>query len=378
MPDGLIVVLHADQKPPLEISLADVEDGFSDGLGTVQVEVPEGGNGASVGEGQRFRSVEGARVLDETTGQGGVHIPRLRPRLSLRVADEAPAKYQALPIARVRDNGGEFIQEDYVPPCSVVEPGSLLEKRCRSLASEVRRKAVYVAKKAALAANDGDSDGAGSSLLENRQKALALNAGLLQLEAVIRADCFHPHELYLALCHVAGHVTVLRNSMEPPDPPRAYDHKELLATFAPVENFIMEALQSGVHERYLDRRFVRDKDVFSIRVHDEWLRSPLLVEARPSRNVGREALLSWLKDSLIGTESSIVRLQQNRIPGAGREEYESADLIPAPGAVLMRIDLDARYIKAEEELRILNPDAKGAEPAEMILYVEIQASKVKV
>ena len=238
-PDGLILELDPEQKPALEISLADLEEGFTASVGTVQLVVPSRSDRAQVGEAERYRSVQGSPVPDETTGQGAEHIPRLRPRLSLLVADEAPAMYQALPIARVRDDAGEFRFEEYTPPSPFVRSGDVLEKRCREVAEDIRRKAGQLAQKAAFA-----GAGAGPA---SRQFAFALNAGLLQLEAVLHSERCHPRDLYVALCHVAGYVTVLTATMAAPLLPR-YNHRDLLAVFAPVLDFIQRALRQGLPE----------------------------------------------------------------------------------------------------------------------------------
>ena len=72
------------------------------------------------GEFPRYRSVEGAPVVDESSGEGDVFIPRLRPCPVLLIAEAPSQRYAALPIARVQRSDDKFsLDESYEPPALV-------------------------------------------------------------------------------------------------------------------------------------------------------------------------------------------------------------------------------------------------------------------
>nr|MDP9121335.1 type VI secretion system baseplate subunit TssK [Acidobacteriota bacterium] len=102
MPDGLLV-FRPDDPSALEIDLTAFAEAMKGRPLAVHLAVPARRQGLSPvrGELPRYESFEGPAIADETSGDGDLRIPRLRPRLCLLAAEVPPQKYVSFPLARV-------------------------------------------------------------------------------------------------------------------------------------------------------------------------------------------------------------------------------------------------------------------------------------
>ena len=77
--------------------------------------------------------------------------------------------------------------------------------------------------------------------------------------------------------------------------------------------------------------------------------------------------------ALIGSNTRIHAIRQNRILGAAREPIAEApeiDLLAPPNVLLFRVEVDPATIAAEGELNVIGPSLqqRAGEPLELLLY----------
>jgi type VI secretion system protein ImpJ len=130
--DGTIVNLAADD---LELRLAlagfpELERGQPLRIWLVLPTRHAGADGHD--DDSRFRSVEGPLVWDETTGEGRMRMPVLRPRLRLLAVERPPRKYTSLPLFEVRRERDLIVLADYEPPRLAIGDAPALLAECRA------------------------------------------------------------------------------------------------------------------------------------------------------------------------------------------------------------------------------------------------------
>nr|MDQ5835345.1 type VI secretion system baseplate subunit TssK [Acidobacteriota bacterium] len=242
MPDGMVVSFGLRRGEELQIDLTQYAEQLKQRPLTVHLAVAaREADVLTRGDIARYDSVEGEPVPDENTGEGTLRIPRLRPRLRLLVADAPPKKYVALPIARVYCRDETYTLTDFIPPALALERQSPLGVICSWTARRLREKAMYLADQLRLPAT-GARVGADR---ETESLIRSLVASLPLLEAVLGTGASHPFIVYLALCSVAGQVSVMGRSLVPPAF-APYDHNDLRATFEPVLAYISRKVDEGV------------------------------------------------------------------------------------------------------------------------------------
>lgn len=370
MPDGLIVSRHPGEEAPLEIDLAPWADAMKAAPVTVWLTVPARRPGASPvrGELPRYDSVEGEEIADESTGDGHLRVPRLRPRLSLRAGERPPDKYDSFPIARVTRDRETFVLADYVPPSLRVPPGSRLHEIGSEVAQRLRAKAAFLAEQARspLVASRAPQ------LLETKSLIHGLVGALPPFEALLHAGTAHPFALYLALTGLVGHVAGVGRSLIPPvlEP---YDHNDARAAFARARDFIFQAVSEGVLESHLAFPFDLQKGRFQIEFDEAWRQRDLILGVRGPGEMSDDEVAAWMDQALIGSEPLMPGLRDRRIRGAGRQRIERAgELVPTPGVALFRLDAQPGFVEAHRLLQVWNANDPGDTPrvSEIVLYVK--------
>lgn len=376
LPDGLVVAHPSEGAGDLQVSLLPHADHLKEMPATVHLVVPAYQPGtASGGELARYRSVDGAPVVDENTGDNEQAMPRLRARLSLLVGEEVPQKYASLPIARVVYRDEAFQLADYVPPAFAVAFDSPLADAGRGIAKRLREKASFLA---------GRLRAPGSAipapmLAETRLAVQCMVACLPQLEAALGAGPLHPFALHSALCAVAGQVATLGPGLLPPIFER-YDHGDALASLRPVMDFI-ERMIDTVSETYVTVRFAIDEAGFRLKIETAWLEGTgLVVGVRLAPGQTEAEAESWMTDSLIASAENMGVLRERRLRGTARERVDRDDRLevtPERGMLLYRIATDPSYIEGGRVLEIANPAERfGARrPAEIALFVAPPGSR---
>lgn len=371
LPDGLVVIHPLPESPPLEINLQAERDALRTAPQAVHLVVPTTATHAVTGLNRRYRSVPGAAVPDDNTGDGEVPVARLRPNPAL-AASPAPAepphdKYTSLPLALISLRGEAFTAEPFAPPRVDVPLGTPLSDAGRAVAVALRERAAGLAERV-LAAPAGSEAVAGEAAATIR----ALVGPLPRLEAMLTAQSVHPFALYLTLCDVLGAVGVLAPAGIPPVPP-AYVHDDPLPAFRQMAEFLLGVLER-VREPYRALRFTPEGEGrFSLHIDQAWLQpGELVVAARAAPGQPLALVAEWLDAALIGSRSLLSSIRLRRIRGTGRRRLESTDAIgflPPASMVLIGVEDDPDFVRGDEPLEVQGEAQHPGRPAELVLYL---------
>ena len=368
LPDGTPVTHSAGQGDDLEVDLSEDEAEGQEAPLSVHLALPVRADGADDRAPDRYQSVEGGRVVDQTTGERSVRIPRRVPQLRLLVAETPPSQYTSVPLAKVDVTDDGFALTDYAPPRLAVSLDSVIGRQCQSTLKQVRKKARSLTERIQSPSVEPGS----VQELEEKRRVQALVSTLPTVEAQLRSERVHPFVLYQSLCSMAGALAGLTHRMVPP-PFSAYDHDELRASYAEVLSYIRRALSEGVQETYAPVRFRATEAGFALAMEEEWLGRDLVLGIRGRPEQEREALRQWGEQCLIGAAEHIGTMRERRILGVDRTPIERADdLIPTRSTVLFRLDTDSEFLAAETDLVVRRGEERNEQerPRELILYVK--------
>jgi type VI secretion system protein ImpJ len=371
LPDGLIVTRELDDPRPLEVDLKPHAAALESGSSRVWLAVPARRPGLSPlhGEFPRYRSVDGGAVIDESSGEGDVFIPRLRPSPVLLVTEAPPLRYSALPVARLRRADDKFrLDESWEPPAMGVALGSPLARVAMEVAERLRKKTEVLSDRARAR-----SVVQTPQLLETKLMIHALVSALPRLEAVLATGRSHPFALYLALCDVAGSVAALGHGMTPPVFP-PYDHADPMAAFGRVRDFILRVVAEAVSESYTPFRFYFDQGAYNLPFAEDWRSLSLVLGVRGQDGLDESEVEAWVESSLIGSQDLMPAMRDKRVLGARRRRIErEGDLVPAGGVLLYSLEADPEFVQPNQILQVWNVGDRGETPrvVEIVLYVKV-------
>lgn len=368
LPDGTPVAHTSSEGPDLEVDLSDHADAAREAPVPVHVALPD--RSASEGDStpDRYRSVEGEQVVDQTTGTRPIRIPRRAPHLRLLAGDAPPSQYVTLPIAKVENTEDGFAFTEYVPPRLDVPVDSEIGTVCQSLFERVRKTARSLSERIQSPAVEPGS----FQELEGKRKVHALTAELPRLEAQLRSGRVHPFTLYQSLCRMAGDMARLTHRMVPPAL-SDYAHTALRSCFGEVVSYIFRALSEGVQETYAPVRFRRTDEGFALEFEESWQETDLVLGIRGRPEQQKDELRRWGENCLIGAASHIGTMRERRVLGVDRASIERADdLIPGHNAVLFRLDATSDFLEPGEDLVVRRGEERESRerPLELTLYVK--------
>ena len=370
LPDGTLVQHDRHRSPSLELRLDQDRDRAA--LGPRYIYLAIAARRSQAAATGRFASVDGAKVVDENTGEGAMQMPRLRPRPHLTVGARPSPAWSAMPIAQVAFVNEAFTLAPFVPPLVSVETNSELGGRCLGIAARLRQTAAFLSERIeAPAAVMPDARGL---VLEAERQLRALVVALLPFEAVLYSQRAHPLALYTALCGIAGQVAAVGAAVPPLFDP--YDHDKILASFAQVDAFIVRMLDQ-IRVSYAVVPFRYAQGVFSVDLSEGMIGETLIVGLRPFPGRNERELAQWMAGSIIGSAVHAQSMRERRVLGPSRERVdrvEELDLLAPRGTVLYRVDMDADVIERHGALTVFNTttDGERLRPAEIILYVTQQ------
>jgi type VI secretion system protein ImpJ len=369
MPDGLVVAYGPGSPGELEADLTPYAEAMKSGAVTVHLAVPARRPGLSPVKGDlpRYESIEGEPVSDESTGDGDLRVPRLRPRLTLLVADHPPQKYVSFPLARVEYANETFGAAEFVPPMLSVPLDSPLGEMCAGIARRLREKAMFLSEQARSPAVASRPP----QLLETRALIHSLVAPLPHFEAVLGPGVAHPYALYLALTWLVGHLAAVGRGLLPPVLD-AYDHNDAWASFARARDFIVRSVDEGILESFTAFPFYLEKGVFNLTFDEDWRTRRLVLGVRGQPGASDAETAAWVQQCLIGSKSRMPGLRDRRVLGARRERIDSdGDLVPSTGVVLFALEADPETVEPNQLLQMWNAGDRGEPRAsEVVLYVK--------
>ncbi|HLM66941.1 MAG TPA: type VI secretion system baseplate subunit TssK [Longimicrobium sp.] len=360
MPDGLAVHHYADETLQVDLSLHEATARIDPVRVWLTVPARRGPGEPWNGSNHRTAPTDGDRAIDEYSG-AQINVRRARPVLRLVAGPRPGNEYVSLPVAEVRVVEEAFtVSGSYVPPLLRCSTGSDPYRRCSELAQKTRNRA-----------NDLSQRGVGSEAVQRSIRAMA--AALPPFEAVIKSARAHPFMLYHALCTFAGSLAGAGAPVVPPDFD-AYDHENLGASFARVEEFASGLLKSMAETRQT-HRFQLYRGGFRLPVlAEEWLRPDgLVIGVLAAEGSTEDAVVAWMDEVTIGSEERLADIRITRVKGAERTRVtNTARLKMTPGRreVLFRIKADAATVIPGKALVITHPGdpAGDRRPAAAHLY----------
>jgi type VI secretion system protein ImpJ len=373
--DGLHIRAGSDVGIDLDLSLKNFADQTRTAPLSIYLVVPAQQALSTRGDLARYASYEGSAVVDETTGEDGITIPRLRPRISLWAGDQPPSRYESVPVMRVQVQGDAFLAADYIAPCVSVAADSPLGRFCGDTLSVVRTKSYLLADQLrSEEANQGDAE-----RFDLQSKIRALSMGLPAVEAALQCGQAHPFVLYLQMCQLAGCVAAITSAIVPPQFP-VYRHTELLESFQAVLGFIRMAVAEAAVEAWVAVPFQAVEGRFEagpnraldeLILADQKLAAPqVVVGLRPPPGVPEETVWRWGEGCVIGTSSFIPVFLSNRVPGAERRRAERVPgLVRHRGNLLFPLVLDRSVAKPGEPLQLVERFLNEGRPGEAVLYL---------
>jgi len=363
MPDGLHVSVGGDQE--LQLDLRPLTPVLRQSPTLVHLAMPLA-NGHPQSVQHRFSSYEGEAVVDETTGEGSVSIPRLRPQLSLIAGHQPPARFTSFPLIEVRCEGETFLPTPFTPPSLHVTSSSGLGRKCAEVAETLRTKAMELAERAILAPQSPFA-------AEARAQLHALVNALPSFEAVLRTEAAHPCTLYVEACRLAGQVAILSRGLLPPVFP-AYVHNDPRKSFDHVLHFIAQAVEEGVPDTVRRFAFEQDDEAFRLTADPAWtgafaLGSFSRIVLAVRSDADAEKVVTWGENCVIGGINAIASLLNRRVLGLKRLHAEHiGELRPPRGMHLFELTPDATVLPDGDDLVVLGSSA-DVRPDALYLYV---------
>ena len=319
-------------------------------------------------EAGRFMSSDPDITGDETLGDNGIELPRVRARLSL-VTEPPASQDTSFPLLKVRvrrPNGHDRREDDwsdaggFVPPTLRVLPDSPLGKRCESIAVRLRREAEALNRRANASSPTFAS-------IEARAQLGPLVSALAGFEALLLGQP-HPFALYVELCRLAGAVAVLRNHATPPSLP--YDHNDAWVAFdtvahpsrrpRPARCSRSPSSRSGSSSACRQTRGGPSPQPPGRKRSGFWPCS--LVQPRILARL-------WGENCVIGSRDRMTSLESRRVLGLSRTFVKQVDGIPSERPiVLFSVTPDANTVTPGEDLLVLGGTPEVT-PTALYLYV---------
>jgi type VI secretion system protein ImpJ len=370
MPDGLVVSYPSGCKEELQLQLDKATHPT-----TIYLAVPARAALATRGDLPRYASVEGEEVVDESSGDGKVAIPRLKPQLRLLSGEVPSAKFVSFPLAEYQQRDQAFVLTDFLPPTTIVPEGSVIWEMCSQTIDKIREHALFLSEQM----QSPGSAGRDNLLLQARTQIQCLVTGLPHFEAVLKTRSSHPFDLYKAFCLLAGNLAGLGHGLVPP-PLGPYRHDDIHATFTEIANYAFEVMKEGIPREYTLRYFQaadKQEHAFSLLFEEEWQGRPIFLAMRGQAGMSEKDVVTWGEKCCIGSQSVMESIRDKRILGPAREliqRYES--LVPPRGVIMFKLTYDPRFIKLGEPLLLVNQGIEARmDPAEVILYVKTSEAK---
>ena len=381
MPDGLHIDVDAERGDRLRLSLAESEDIGETGRVKIHLVVPIRVPGSASDNSmiQRYLSKDSDGVVDDNTGKDERIIQRLKPRLALQATESVGREYVSLPLLVIcKPDRGSYQVGRYYPPLIAIAATEYLgkdalQRRCRKLAFDVRKKA----RQLAGLSEDGDERLGSIAAAKHRSWIQALVQELAHVELLADCATTMPLQLYQALAKMLGSISQLSADGIPPKLP-AYDHSQSLLGFDRAIAYINEQVGS-VNLNYTTIVFTEERDgLFTLAFDKAWLAMDLVVELQPDNESNSETMANWFHACCIASISLHPELYKRRILGARAQRINSDEktgVTPAVGHLLYRIKADKRFIRSGHRLgiRLMDNKLRNAKPKRIMLHLPHQS-----
>ena len=355
--------------------------------------------GPDAGALARFRSVRGQPLerddpdpaVGDPASEAMRERPWLRPILGLHLGDtidDVPARYTALPLARImRMPDGKLARDPrYEPPRVAIGDAPAIVESAAGIAKQLRDKAQFLDERlrhkpvvdhaGARGAADAISEQLG--LLNRRFQMLQRNVENLQalartvprLEGLIGDGRAHPFTLYLTLCDIVGDLALLGGELNLPKVP-AYRHPDPLDSLEQLESLISRMLAS-ISQRFRVLEFDRTGDGrFEFLFQKNEMDANFVIGAVRGKGESTDGVNAWIENAKISTDGKLADLKVRRIGGAERKKIdqdEGLDLGAQSMTSLFRVRTSSADADPNDRLLVIeNTDPNG--PVAILLYL---------
>lgn len=369
LPDGSLAEVNSDDTSYPELEIKSVTGHKKTDALTIYLAVvryrPDSAN--TQGDFPRYLSTQEGPVIDESTGESGIFMPKLQLKV-LVLAGDIPPRYVTFPIAKVvyRDDG--YVLGDFVPPRTDVINGSHLHKIVSDVTSDVREKINFLSSKIQSSGSNQNEP-----LFKTYQTYYDIIAPLApKLECLVHAQLVSPMTVFAELCRMSGEAARMIPGQIPPIFP-AYQHDDILATFKPVIAFIKKMLNL-VKRISLAIPFVKNDRLFNLKLQPDWAwNNTWVLGVRKSASMNEKDVTNWLNGAVVATEGFIDSAKERRVLGAEKtiaEQIPALGLLPEEGALFVIVKNDPEFIDTSSKLIIMNQnDTEDMRPEVISLYI---------
>jgi len=370
MPDGLIVDLdsHKDEGYyPLVLKLtADAFQKQSTVMVYLAVE-PLWRSGRLGNVSDRLHSLNIDAVdLNGSDTSTSDNVCVWRPIVRL-VTEDQLSDLIRLPLLRISHSGGVFSQVDYVAPCPVLTPDSMIGERISTACLLARNKCDFLKGRWRLAQDAGKT----LEAAELRGQLVAIGSRLPELQATLDTGVASPMALYLQLTGLVGVLYGLQpEETLPRFSPLRFD--DMLAGFAQVLDWI-EGQLNNIRTNYTRRSFDYKDKHFSIALLDR--QTPiqqLVIGLRMPSGATPQAAGDWLQNAFRASRAQLPPLIQQRSHGLafnvlGRNEQVAYGV--AEDIRLFTLQASGDGFSPDADLCLyMPPGSARVEPVEIMIF----------
>ncbi|HEX4651295.1 MAG TPA: type VI secretion system baseplate subunit TssK [Granulicella sp.] len=392
LPDGLLARSGSERGEKLELNLQTLNRTDNSPV-RVYLTVPRDSALYNRSEYSRYQQAvrPDEQTPDQVSGGDTVTIPRITPRMTLESDPAKLAGKTVLPLIEFTGHGTVFRQTEYIAPILRIKAGSPLSDLCAALSSMIRSIATDLAAKLSPSGGGGDP--------EKLRQLHWLVSELPVFESLLDNEQTHPYTAYLALCSMAGSISLLSHARVPAKFP-PYNHDDLRASFQIVIASIQRALSEGLTESWIHRDFSlapeqraatdsqpqRSERTYEIAPSLEaafgdeadFSAQSLALMVRLPTGMTPDTMTAWGESCVLAREDAINDLELSRSKGAVCERvYSLDDLIAPPGSVLFRVYNDSKWIAPGKKLVLKPARQETVVPDAVTLFVKKSSQKNK-
>ncbi|MPQ67704.1 MULTISPECIES: type VI secretion system baseplate subunit TssK [Pseudomonas] len=370
MPDGLVVDLDAvkdKEHYPLELKLT-ADDFQKQSTLMVYLAVDPLWRAGLLGEvSGRLRSLNiNAVDLNGSDAPTPDTVCVWRPIVRL-VTENQLSDSICLPLLRISHSGGVFSQLDYVPPCPVLTPDSVIGERISKACLLARSKCDFLKGRWRLAQDAGKTlEGA-----ELRGQLVAIGSRLPELQATLDTGVASPMALYLQLTGLVGALYGLQpEETLPRFSPLLFD--DMLPGFAQVLDWI-EGQLNNIRASYTRRSFDYKDKHFSIALLDR--QTPiqqLVIGLRMPSGATPQAAGDWLQNAFRASRAQLPPLIQQRSHGLAFNVLGRNDQVAygvAEDIRLFTLQAAGDWFAPDTDLCLyMPPGSARVEPVEIMIF----------
>ena len=326
-------------------------------------------------ERKRYDSVNVGKIIDINDMNNEVDLVRLRPRLHLLAGKQYDEnKYSAIPILRIKNNGKQdYCTLPFTPPIFTLPKSALPHNVSLGVKLESLLEKIYTKAKGVRDFFVQTKDP--NSIVSEQQKRRIhyLMAYYPALEMLLKSETAHPFDLYKTVVNMAGHMSVLHESMMPP-PMQTYEHNNIDESFQYLFDFI-EQIVEKVDLNFKSIPFAKIDDIYQANISNIPRSKKLQLVCKIAQGSTIEMLEKWVQTASIGSKEYWEKtIKLVRISGAERtivKEFSDLKISANDDEIFVEVNVDPdsenNLVKENDLLFIAGADQSLAQHAPSLI-----------